>query len=127
MRNAECVMRNWQTSLIPHSAFPCASTHAASHSDLELRLQSAHRAAAHEDPELPGLDDELHVLVVEAQLLRRELEVYCARFTRFEGDATESGQRAHRPRDARDFVVHVELHHLGTLAAAAVRHRDRSA
>src|SRR6266550_8198912 len=124
MRNAECGMRNWQTSLIPHSAFPCASTHAASRSDLELRLQSAHRAPAHEDPELPRLHNELHVLVVEPQLLWRELEVYRARFTRLEGDPTESGQRADRPGHARHLVVHVELDDFGTLAATSVGHGD---
>src|SRR5437667_388042 len=47
-------------------------------------------AAAHEYPELPRLDDPLHVLVVKAQLFRREREVHRARFARFERDATES-------------------------------------
>src|SRR6266550_961829 len=76
---------------IPNSAFPCASPNPAGPAYLELRLQSAHRAPAHEYPELPRLHNELHILVVEPQLLWRELEVYRARFTRLEGDPTESG------------------------------------
>src|SRR2546422_349892 len=115
MRNSECGLRNGWVSVearcapqrrpchsafriqhsafrsfrIPNSTFPWASTRARA--DFELRLQSAHRAPAHEYPELPGLHDELHVLVVEPQLLRGELEVHRARFTRLEGDPTEPG------------------------------------
>src|SRR5439155_4708300 len=101
-----------------------ASTKAADPADLEFRLQSAHRAAAHEYPELPGLHDELHVPVVKAQLVGRELEVQRARFARLQGDPTESGQGADRPGHARHLVVHVQLDDFGTFARTGVSYGD---
>src|SRR5439155_13471907 len=60
------------------------------HPHLELSLQPSHRAPPHVHPELPRLDDELHALIVQAELSGRQLELHRARFAGLQGHPPEA-------------------------------------
>src|SRR5438128_2822236 len=91
--------------------------------DLELSFQPSHRASPHVHPELPGLDDELHALIVQPQFFGRQLELPGARFAGLQGHAPEPRERTHRSGDARNLVVHVQLRDLGAFTRPGVRDR----
>ena len=77
-------------------------------------------AAADHHLEAAGLDDALHLHVVEGQLVEAERERDLLRFARGQVDSPEALQLIHRPGDRADHVVDVELHHLVGGALAAV-------
>src|SRR5438876_10479143 len=86
---------------------------------LELPLQPVHRASAHEHPELPWLHDELHVPIVEAELLRRQQELDRTRLAGPERDVPQGGKRTHGSRDARYLVPHIQLDDFGEIGRAS--------
>src|SRR5439155_25441390 len=79
---------------------------------LELSFQPPHRAPPHVHPELPGLDDELHALIVQPELFGRQRELHGARFSGLQGHPPEARERTHRSGDGPYPVVDVQLRHL---------------
>src|SRR5262245_18269545 len=88
--------------------------------DVETLFQAAGAARAGCDDKLAGLDNEPEILVIEAELLRAELETGCPLLARLEREALKAGQLLHGAGDARHQVADVELDDLVARAVADV-------
>ena len=91
---------------------------------LEVGLQAAHRARADEDLERARLDHEVHPVVVEPEVVRREPEPDGPRLARPERDPLEAAQLLHGACHARGQVADVELDDLVAVTVADVLDGD---
>src|SRR5689334_14387227 len=86
----------------------------------EARRLAGHAGGGDPDVEVAGLGDRLQVMADELEVASAKLEAHAAGLARVQRHALEALQLAHRPGEAGDAVVEVELHHLFDGAGAAV-------
>src|SRR4026207_953280 len=93
--------------------------------DLQRNRHTAGGTAADTNGERSWLDDPLQVAIVETQLARSERELDLPALPSLQRNPAERFPLLNRRRHAANEIRDVDLHHLITVPAAGVLHRQR--